>query len=666
MTVNRSDPSTTDVHTALSGRDPNAGRHELSRRYFLQAAAAAGGAAMLPMAFADMAEAATPLGAAEGVLVILWMEGGNDGLNTVIPVNNGRYHDLRSSVAISARDALPITDSRSLHPELGYLQTLYQRGDVAVLDGVGDPENDLSHFESTARFMSGGTRYPTSGWVGRYIDGLPGGVDPFHAVSLGRSVPLLMQGENRRATGLPTSPNGLINPKTASDVELRQVAAIDAMGAGSTGLGALGDSIALAGRTSIAIAGRLAPTYTGDVPEERLSAQMVLAARLINANLGIRVINVSYGDFDGHAGHPQMHRDRMREFNAALRSFHQTLSPAFTDRTMVLTLSEFGRRAHSNNSAGTDHGSASTLLAIGTGAVGGFHGEFASLDRLDRRQNQVATVDYRSVFATTLDRWLGADADAILGGRYEPLSFLGTPGDPGSGGQSPPVEVVDHRAQVIRLYLAYFLRLPDREGLEYWLGARRRGVTLGSISQTFAESSEFAARYGALADDDFVDLVYRNVLTRDPDAGGRRYWSDQLKGGTRRGDLMVGFSESTEFESTTASRIYDFDAGGPIGRLYRAYFLRAPDAEGLGYWSESGMGLASISVAFADSSEFKERYGTLSHQAFVELVYENVMGRTPDAAGLAFWVEKLYGGMTRGALMLNFSESPEFQELVSR
>lgn len=656
--MNRFDPTTAEVHAALC--TPDLGQHQLTRRYFLQAAAAAGGATMLGGAFADMAGAATPLSAGQGVVVIVWMEGGNDGLNTVVPIDNGTYYDLRGSTAIQPNRALGIGSGRGLHPELGYVQSLFQQGQVAIVDGVGDPDNDLSHFESTARWMDGRNHsgVHTSGWIGRYLDGLPG-IDPFHGVHIGRTVPLQMQGVRRNATGVPVSPHGLFDPSNASDVDQRQMAALDAMASGSTGLGDLGDMLAEAGRSSLAVASKLAPAYAATLPDDPLVPDMVLAARLINANLGLRVINVAYGDFDGHAGHPTMHAARMQEFNDALQAFHANLDSRFANQTMVLTVSEFGRRPQANNSSGTDHGSASSMLAIGPSVVGGFHGAFPSLTQLDNRRNQIPEVDFRSVYANVLDTWLGADSNEILGGDYRGLALLGTPGSSttGSGGAIPVQNV---RPQLMRLYLAYFLRMPDTRGLEHWLATARSGVALATISQAFSESEEFVKRYGQLSNGGFVDQVYANVLDRSPDNGGRAFWIDRLNTGTTRGQMMVGFSESEEFVASSAADLYDFDVNGPIARLYQAYFLRAPDKGGLEFWSSQNMSLDSVSEAFAASDEFATLYGTLSHQAFVEQIYANVMDRVPDEEGRTFWTAELYAGRRRGSVMLNFSESAEY------
>ena len=199
-----SDPSTNELYAALSAPLPTDGR-SLSRRSFLLAAAAAGGAAMVPSWMADAAEAAVPLRGDQGVLVLLTMGGGNDGLNTVIPVLDGTYHDRRGRLAFGPDAVIPLTDTRGLHPNLPALNALWHTGDVAFIEGVGaTTTHELSHFASMARWMAGTADHlsPRSGWLGRFLDGLGGGNDPYHAVNIGTSIPLVVQGEQRMASGL--------------------------------------------------------------------------------------------------------------------------------------------------------------------------------------------------------------------------------------------------------------------------------------------------------------------------------------------------------------------------------------------------------------------------------------------------------------------------------
>lgn len=217
--------------------------------------------------------------------------------------------------------------------------------------------------------------------------------------------------------------------------------------------------------------------------------------------------------------------------------------------------------------------------------------------------------------------------------------------------------------QINRLYQAYFLRLPDQGGYDYWTGERAGGASLIAISSAFAGSAEFQNRYGSLANGTFVDLIYANVLNRTADAGGRSYWISQLQQGMSRGEVMVGFAESAEYVSRTQTVPAGDSVDAKVTRLYRAFFLRNPDAEGLAYWSgqvRAGVPLASVAGAFAGSTEFQNRYGSLGNAQFVNLVYTNVLGRSPDGGGAAYWTGLLNAGMDRGSVMVGFSESKEF------
>ncbi len=216
--------------------------------------------------------------------------------------------------------------------------------------------------------------------------------------------------------------------------------------------------------------------------------------------------------------------------------------------------------------------------------------------------------------------------------------------------------------QIRRLFSAYFGRAPDAPGLEFWARERAQGTPLETVSQAFADSPEFVANYGTLSDDDFVELVYANVLERSPDADGKAFWVDQLAQGLSRGELMIGFSEGAEFVAKTGTAAPSGQFVGSIVRLFTAYFDRGPDQVGLEFWVDqraSGRSLASVSDAFAQSPEFEATYGSLSNGEFVDLIYANVLGRPADADGRQFWIDELDRGVSRGSLMIGFSESPE-------
>lgn len=424
--------------------------------------------------------------------------------------------------------------------------------------------------------------------------------------------------------------------------------------------GSVATMVAQASREAVDMAAAVGPLYQPELPEGDLHSQMVMAARLINADIGVRVLSLKFGNFDGHADHRGHMDDGMQELNDGIEAFLNVLDYEFLDRAMILTTTEFGRRVSPNNSGGTDHGAASTYLAIGTQVKGGFYGSSPSLTDLDRRHNLRINVDYRAVYGTVLDRWLDGDSQEVLGGNFEDLNFTHAPATIDPGPHPAFAAGLERRDQVIRLYLAYFLRMPDASGLDYWISQRMQGASIDAVSNAFAASPEFRQAYGSLSNRDFAALVYRNVLERQGDREGLTYWSSQLDRGVSRGQVMTGFSDSSEYRTKTSSDIDQFDQTGPIARLYRAYFRRAPERSGRDYWNSAGKSLGDVSQAFSESAEFGQIYGQLNNADFVNLVYDNVLGRTAEGSGAQFWTSELNRGMARGALMIHFSEAEEF------
>jgi hypothetical protein len=217
--------------------------------------------------------------------------------------------------------------------------------------------------------------------------------------------------------------------------------------------------------------------------------------------------------------------------------------------------------------------------------------------------------------------------------------------------------------QVSRLYSAYFLRDPDQGGLDFWLGQRASGQTLNEMASSFGQSPEFVNTYGDLDDEAFVELVYENVTNRAPDDTGRSFWIGYLADENSRASMMVGFSESAEYISLMGTTPPTSSLEGKVYRLYLAALHREPDTGGLGYWVgqlQGGVSLAVIADGLVGSPEFAAQYEALDDEGFVELVYQNVLGRQPDDAGYAFWLSRLGAGTSRGDMMIGFSESPEY------
>ncbi len=663
------DPSTSEMLETLSSPSDQSAL-TLQRRSFLMAVAAGAGVLAMPSWMGQFQAAATPLTPGEGVLVLLTMGGGNDGLNTFVPFNDGAYRSARESLALAQNQTLPFSNDRGFNGRLGFMKSKWDAGDVALIDGVGETRlNDLSHFTSMARHMQGHSSALRSGWLGRYIDQLDQGDDPFHSVSLGTTVPLVVKGDRRKAIAVPHRDSSLY-PNMGSTHPQRQYDMLRQMGQSAGGTRPVQQLAGQVLSRSVDLSGRLSSLVESPVEEAAVVTKLRLAARLINANLGIRVISIIFGDFDSHSGQEYMHNERMDEINAGLQTFYSTLSAEREKQTLLLGVSEFGRRVKANGSAGTDHGTANTVFAIGSSVKGGQYGQQPSLTDLDTHGNMKVHVDFRNVLSNVVTTWFGADSAAVLGQDFGDIGFLNSPGNESSGGGGTPVPppakltTIELKRQIGRLYLAFFRRRPDDNGEASWMDARRSGRTLASIASHFAGSNEFLNTYGSLSNSEFVELIYQNVLDRSPDSQGRQDWTSRLDAGMERGVVMEHFSQSNEFQGNTEAKLLEHEERGDIGRLYRAFFVRKPDTQGLHEWINRDLPLAEVAEHFVESQEFRTRYGSISNADFVELIYQNVLDRAPDEQGRAAWNSRLDEGWTRGQVMIGFSNSPEFRNKV--
>jgi uncharacterized protein (DUF1501 family) len=488
--------------TTIETATPERRRREVSRRRFLQSALAVGGVAALdPKFFGDAAWAGPPLGPNDHILVLVELAGGNDGLNTLVPRSNGTYNSLRGPLAIPTASTLDVGDGLGLHPNLGYLKSRYDGGDLAIVRGVGHGDKDLSHFSCMAKVMSGlASGLPWSGFLGRWLDGL--GMDGFAGINIGYGgVPLVLKGAQAEVTGLPTY-GGLFGSRTESHEVLAYDALVN-LGNDSSGFGTWGDEIADTYQAAITSARRVNPIYTPDINAYDLSRDMTIAARLVNLDLGARTITVSMGGFDTHSDQLGDHANLMSELDGGIRAFFQTLAPQFHDRVVVMTYSEFGRRVRPNDSAGTDHGTASVMFLVGNLVRGGLHGAQPSLTQLDSRGDLNISVDVRSVFASVLSRWLNADDRQILGADWNELDLFASTssgGGPGPSGESgglgtmTPVRILDTRsgiglARTVKLGPGEVIDIPvaGRDGVPA-LGV---GAAVMNVTVTQCESTGF-------------------------------------------------------------------------------------------------------------------------------------------------------------------------------
>lgn len=389
----------------------------MNRRRFLQGSlVTAGAVAFLP--------ACKPKGSLDdGILIVLHFGGGNDGYNTLVPRNESGYNAARGNLAIT--DPLPITSAFGLHPALPKLKARYDAGKVAMVQGVGQSTvNDLSHFSSIASWMAGtaGTSRST-GWLGRWLDGVPDAAGGMRAVAMGSSVPLHLAGQQSVVTALDTK-GKLFGANRSEAYNAAVFDAVAAFGSTPTGKGQWADRVSAAGRSSIQLAGDLNPVFTPTIENSSLTSQLTVVARLINANLGIRVFDVTLGSFDTHDNQPYEHNALMAELDQAVDAFYANLATSWASKVAMMSFSEFGRRGEANASRGTDHGTSSCMLLIGDNVKGGLYGQHPAFNDLDSRGNGKVHVDYRSVYSSVMQGWMGGDASGVLGANYADLKLF--------------------------------------------------------------------------------------------------------------------------------------------------------------------------------------------------------------------------------------------------
>jgi len=401
-------------------------RASLSRRRFLQGSAVtAGVVAVSPYLSMLQAFAAPPVAANEGILLTILLSGGNDGLNMVAPLGDPAYVALRPTLHVTQGHS--VGNGFALHPALTALKARFDQGNVAIVRGVGYRPSDLSHFSSTDTWMHGwgGTASPTTGWLGRYLDGLPNTAhQSLYGVGLSGGVNPHLTGAVSQASSLPLSISGAFGIDRTDPSDVRMYDELIRTGNGPTGLGALGDQYATRAKEFLQLAQRIRPAYGYKPPTTDLAQQLDLGAHLINANLGIRVIDTELGGFDTHANEHDPYAALMSQLDRAIDLFYAALNPRWRPQVTIMTFSEFGRRPEENGDRGTDHGTAAPLLVIGDHVKGGLHGAQPSLTRLDSAGNLLPAVDFRSVYASVLHDWLGTDDKTILGKSYPALSLF--------------------------------------------------------------------------------------------------------------------------------------------------------------------------------------------------------------------------------------------------
>jgi uncharacterized protein (DUF1501 family) len=399
--------------------------HMLTRRQFIaHSGSLISATAIVPTMLCRAAYSATA-SRDESVLVVIQLDGGNDGLNTVVPYDDDAYVRARPKLHIAAKDVHKLSDVLGLHPRMRAAKELFDDGRLTIIQGVGYPNPDKSHFRSmriwqTASFDE--AAHNSYGWLGRALDGAnqPVNSGESAAVFVGdEQVPATLWSRRSATTALSRIDDlTLVRPidhRSPGDDQTRGESLSQFVTRQVLSAYSAADQIA---RKHVSATHE--PTY----PESALANRLKLISQLLKTGSRARVYYAIQTGYDTHAGQMYPHGQLLAEFSQALKAFLDDLKTSeLAERVVVLAFSEFGRRVAENDSLGTDHGAAGPVFLAGKPVHGGLVGaaqDLASLERDDLPLN----IDFRQVYATLLDQWLGIPSATILGGRFEHLPLI--------------------------------------------------------------------------------------------------------------------------------------------------------------------------------------------------------------------------------------------------
>lgn len=403
----------------------------LSRRKFLKLTAAVGLASpLLSFEQIEAQAAIRPLEAGTPILVVITLYGGNDGLNTVVPVNDSIYQNSRPGIAYSFNDVLPLGQDLYLNGSMTGIKSLWDQKNVAIIRGVGYPKSDRSHFTSMAIWQTGKPgEHESSGWIGRYLDTQI--YDPMRAISIGSVLPPLMVGKKSMGSALPLGGLKLPNKALSKSCELVSKPSITdskllALAATSVrNLLNLSDDITPV-LEKPAISTPELPTIDGGNAggDTELSQQLDIIGKLIAAGAPTRVWSASLGGFDTHANEKGAQAILLGTVSNAISKFMaQVKKTRYGSDVTVMVYSEFGRRVIANASDGTDHGTSGPMFLIGEKVNGGFFGEQPNLKNLVNGDLEVTT-DFRDVYSTVIEKVLQTESEKVIPNWKTRLNLL--------------------------------------------------------------------------------------------------------------------------------------------------------------------------------------------------------------------------------------------------
>ncbi len=350
------------------------------------------------------------------LLILIELKGANDGLNTVIPYTDPLYAQLRPKIAIPRDQVLTLSEREGLHPSLNALMPLWQNKELAVVQGIGYPNANLSHFRSIEIWdtASKSDEYLGAGWLARTFAAVPAPAQyAADGIVVGSNDMGPLSGPQVRTIALADTRQFLQQAKLAKPDGDQRNAALKHI------LGVESEIVHAASKLNTNYA------FKTEFPKTPFGNQVRTAAQLVASNAGMATIRLTLGGFDTHAGQLGTQAGLLKQLADGLAALKDVMTELSRwDSTMVMTYSEFGRRPKENQSGGTDHGTANAHFVLGGRVKGGLYGQAPALARLDGNGNLAFAVDFRSLYATVIDKWWSGDSARILGGKFEALDLL--------------------------------------------------------------------------------------------------------------------------------------------------------------------------------------------------------------------------------------------------
>lgn len=395
----------------------------MNRRNFLRSSALASTALYTPAFLKSMAAAKSEATRTGKMLIVLQLSGGNDGLNTIVPFGDDIYYQKRPTLAITPENVIQLNDHQGLHPALAPLQSLYDQGELSIVNSVGYPNPDRSHFRSMDIWQTGSpaTENWSSGWIGRYLDHHCSGKPAYHALEVDDGLSLAMKGEN--LNGFAMSDANRLRQAVKSP-RIQKLAKIDRAAEGN--LGYLYKTLTeTANAAGYLYEQSRVNRSTAAYPQGPFGKDLKQIAELITADTATQIYYASLGGFDTHAGQKNRQQRLLTQYAQGVSALIQDLKANnLFDDVLIMTFSEFGRRLAQNGSGGTDHGTANNLFLMGGSLKqAGFYNDAPNLSQL-QDQDLIHQVDFRRVYAGVIEDWLEGDSVSVLNEQFPGLGIF--------------------------------------------------------------------------------------------------------------------------------------------------------------------------------------------------------------------------------------------------